>query len=77
MHDQRARGSVRGLRQENRGPILPVGRGQAVAHALPQVLRVQTQPGVRAHLLQQRRQHLLQRGLLQVGERAGALIPVM
>lgn len=66
LHDQRARGSMRGLRPEDRGPLLPAGRGQAVAHALSEVLRVQTQPGVRAHLLQQGRQHLLQRGLLQV-----------
>lgn len=69
MPEQRARGPVRGLRQEDRGPLLPAGRGQAVAHALPQVLRVQAQPGVRAHLLQQGRQHLLQGGLLQVGPR--------
>lgn len=70
VYDRRARGSVRRLWQEDRGPLLPAGRGQAVAHALPQVLRVQTQPGVWAHLLQQGRQHLLQGGLLQVGGRA-------
>lgn len=75
LYDQRARGSVRGLRQEDRGPLLPAGRGQTVAHALPQVLRVQTQPGVGAHLLQQGRQHLLQGGLLQVGGRAGPGAP--
>lgn len=62
--DNRARGPVRRLRQEDCGPLLPAGRGQAVAHALPQVLRVQTQPGVGAHLLQQGRQHLLQGRLL-------------
>lgn len=55
MYDQRARRAVRRLRQEDRGPLLSAGRGQTVAHALPQVLRVQTQPGVRAHLLQQGR----------------------
>lgn len=68
--EQRARGSVRRLRPEDLGPLLPAGCGQAVAHALPQVLRVQAQLGVRAHLLQQGRQHLLQGGLLQVCVRA-------
>ena len=72
LPERRARRSVRRLRPEDRGPLLPAGRGQAVAHALPQVLRVQTQPGVGAHLLQQRRQHLLQGGLLQVGPGAHA-----
>lgn len=76
VHDERARGSVRGLRQKDRGPLLPAGRGQTVAHALPQVLRVQTQPGVWAHLLQQGRQHLLQGGLLQVGGRTGPGAPL-
>lgn len=46
VYEQRARRSVRRLRQEDRGPLLPAGRGQTVAHALPQVLRVQTQPGI-------------------------------
>ena len=66
MREQRARGPVRRLRQEDHRPLLPAGRGQTVAHALPQMLRVQTQPGVGTHLFQQGRKHLLQGGLLQV-----------
>lgn len=46
VYDQRARGSVRRVRQEDCGPLLPAGSGQTMAHALPKVLRVQTQPRV-------------------------------
>lgn len=56
--------AVRRLRRQDLGPLLSAGRGQAVAYAMPEVLRMQTEPGVRADLLQQGRQHLLQGGLL-------------
>lgn len=71
VYKQRARRPVCRLRQEDHGPLLPAGRGQTVAYALPQMLRVQTQPGVWTHLFQQGRKHLLQGGLLQVESAQG------
>lgn len=59
---------VRRVRAAHRGPLLPAGRGQAVARAVPHVQRLPLSPRLRAHVLCSRRTDLLQGGLLQVSQ---------
>ena len=57
---------LRRLRRADHRPVL-LGHGRsAVALGLPEVLRVQTGARLTGVLLRQRREHLLQGGLLQV-----------
>ena len=63
---QRRGCGMRRLRRADHRPVL-LGHGRsAVALCVPEVLRVQTGAGLAGVLLRQRREHLLQGGLLQV-----------
>jgi len=59
-------GGVRRLRRADHRPVLLGHGGSAVALCVPEVLRVQTGARLTGVLLRQRREHLLQGGLLQV-----------
>lgn len=63
---QRRGCGVRRLRRANHRPVLLGHGGSAVALCVPKVLRVQTAARLTGVLLRQRRQYLLQGGLLQV-----------
>lgn len=56
--------AVRRMQRFHPGPVHPESSGAAVAHRVPQVLRLRHPPG--GQVFRQRRQHLLQGRLLQV-----------